>query len=155
MDILLSQTFQASRGLYLTVSIMSSFSKITPQFLVELCLTTGMNGIDQQFIHYVHPSAVILILIIIILLARRSRRISTIISRGIIHVICSLLMLSYTCMASTSLLIMRPLKLLDVDNVYTYLSPNIEYFHSRHLAYSIVALLSSYHCNWASTFAYT
>ena len=122
---------------------MSSFSKITPQFLGELCLTTGMSGIDQQFIHYVHPSAVILILIIIILLARRSRRMSTFISRGIIHVICLLLLLSYTCMASTSLLILRPLKLLDVDNVYTYLSPNIEYFHSRHLAYSIVALLTT------------
>ena len=94
VDILLSQNLQTSRGLYVTVSIISSFSKIIPQFLGELCLTTGMSGIDQQFIHYMHPSAVILILVIIIALARRSRRISTIISRGIIHVICLLLLLS-------------------------------------------------------------
>ena len=141
VDILLSQNLQASRGLYLTVNIMSSFSKITPQFLGELCLITGMNGIDQQFIHYIHPSAVVVILVIISLLARKSQRVSTIISRGIIHVICLLLLLSYTSMASTSLLLIRSLRFHGIDKVYTYLSPDIEYFHGRHLAYGIVALL--------------
>ena len=141
VDILLSQNLQASRGLYLTVNIMSSFSKITPQFLGELCLTTGMSGIDQQFIHYIHPSAVLVILIVISLLARKSRRVSAIISRGIIHVICLLLLLSYTSIASTSLLLIRSLRFHGIDEVYTYLSPDIEYFHGRHLAYGIVALL--------------
>ena len=141
VDILLSENLHASRGLYLTVSIISSFSKITPQFLGELCLTTGMSGIDQYFIHFVHPSAVILILVIISLSARSSRRISAIISRGIIHVICLLLLLSYTSIASTSLQLMRSLMFRDIDKVYTYLSPDIEYFHGRHLAYGIVALL--------------
>ena len=143
VDILISQNMHASRGLYLTMTILSSFSKITPQFLGELCLTTGMSGIDQQFIHYIHPSAVIIILVIISLLARRSRRISTIISRGIIHVICLLLLLSYTSIASTSLLLMKSLKFLDIDKVYTYPSPDIEYLHGRHLAYAIVAMLST------------
>ena len=141
VDILISQNLQATRGLYLTVSIISSFSKITPQFLGELCLTTGMSGIDQQFIHYIHPLAVIVILVIITLLARTYRRISEIISRGIIHVICLLLLLSYTSIASTSLLLMRSLKFCGIDKVYTYLSPDIEYFDGRHLAYGIVALL--------------
>ena len=141
VDILLSQNLYASRELYLTVNIISSFSKITPQFLGELCLTTDMKGIDQQFIHYIHPAAIILILISIVLLAKRSRRISVIISRGIIHVICLLLLLSYTSIASTSLLLMRPLTFFEIDNIYTYVSPNIEYFHGRHLAYGIVALL--------------
>ena len=141
VDILLGQNVLASRGLYLTTTILSSFSKIIPQFLGEFCLTTGMSGIDQQFIHYIHPSAVILILAIISLLARRSRRISTIISRGIIHVICLLLLLSYTSIASTSLLLMRSIKFLDIDKVYSYLSPDIEYLHGRHLAYAIVAML--------------
>ena len=141
VDILLSQNLQASRGLYLTVSIISSFSKIIPQFLGELCLTTGMSGIDQQFIHYVHPLAVIMILVIITFLARTYRRISAIISRGIIHVICLLLLLSYTSIASTSLLLMRSLTFHGIDKVYTYLSPDIEYFYGRHLAYGIVALL--------------
>ena len=141
VDVLLSQNLQATRGLYLTVSIISSFSKITPQFLGELCLTTGMSGIDQQFIHYIHPSAVIMILVIITFLARIYRRISIIISRGIIHVICLLLLLSYTSIASTSLQLMRSLIFHGIDKVYTYLSPDIEYFHGRHLAYGIVALL--------------
>ena len=141
VDILLYQNFQASRGLDLTINIISSFSKVIPQFLGELCLATGMSGIDQQFIHYIHPLAIIVILSAITLLARRSKIISNIIRRGIIHVICLLLLLSYTSMASTLLLLMRPLKFHDIDKVYTYLSPDIKYFHGRHLAYSIVALL--------------
>ena len=141
VDILLIENLYNSRGLYLTVSIISSFSKITPQFLGELCLTTGMSGIDQQFIHYIHPSAIIFILVIISLSARNSRRISTIISRGIIHVICLLLLLSYTSIASTSLLLMRPLLFRGIDIPYTYLSSDIEYFHGRHLAYGIVSLI--------------
>ena len=141
VDILLSQNLQDFRGFYLTVSIISSFSKITPQFLGELCLTAGMSGIDQQFIHYIHPTAVILILVLISLSARSSRRISAFISRGIIHVICLLLLLSYTSIASTSLLLMRSLMFYGIDKIYTYLSPDIEYFHGRHLAYGIVALL--------------
>ena len=120
---------------------MSSLSKITPQFLGELCLTTKMSGIDQQFIHYIHPLALITILIIISLSARRSRRISALISRGIIHVICLLLLLSYTSITSTSLLLMRPLMFHGIDKVYTSLSPDIEYFHGRHLAYGIAALI--------------
>ena len=144
VDIVLSQNLYTSRVLYFTVNIMSSFSKIIPQFLGELCLTTGMSGIDQQLIHYIHPSAVILILGIISLLARTSRRVSAVISRGIIHVICLLLLLSYTSIASTSLLLMRPLTFHDINKVYTYLSPDIEYFHGRHLAYGIVALLCTF-----------
>ena len=141
VDILLNQNLYTSTGFYLTVSIMSSFSKITPQFLGELCLTTGMSGIDQQVIHYIHSLAVIVILGMISLLARRSRRFTTIIDHEIIHVICCLLLLSYTSMASTSLLLMRPMKFHGIDEIYTYLSPDIEYFHGHHLAYGIIALL--------------
>ena len=36
---------------------------------------------------------------------------------------------------------MRSLLFHKVDKVYTYLSPDIEYFHGRHLAYGIVALI--------------
>ena len=140
VDILLNQNLYTAREIYLTVNILSSFSKIIPQFLGELCLTTGTSGIDQQFIHYIHPSAVIVILGIISLSARISQRISVIISRGIIHVICLLLLLSYTSIASTSLLLLRPLIFHEINKVYTYLSPDIEYFHDRHLAYGIVAL---------------
>ena len=101
-----------------------------------------MSGIDQQFIHYIHPVAITLFLIMVTVLARRSRRLSNFISKGIIHVICCLLLLSYTSLATTLLLLMRPLIFYDVDKVYIlYVSPDIEYFHGRHLAYVIVAML--------------
>ena len=141
IDILLSQVLFISNGLYTTVNIVSSLAKLTPQFLGQLCLVQNMSGIDQQFIHYVHPTVISLILIMIIMLARRSRRVSSFVSRGIIHFICFLLLLSYTSVATTSLLLMRPLTFIDVDQVYTYLSPDIKYFHGRHLVYVIPAVI--------------
>ena len=44
-------------------------------------------------------------------------------------------------MATTSLLLLRSLTFDNVDKVYTYLSPDIEYCHGRHLPYFIVAVL--------------
>ena len=143
VDILLSQHTDISNGLYITVTIMSSIAKITPQFLGHLCLIENMSGIDQQFIHYIHPLAISVILMIICWLARKFKRLSTFISRGIIRVICFLLLLSYTSMATTSLLLMRSLTFANVDSFYTYLSPNIKYFHGRHLAYGIIAIIFS------------
>ena len=55
VDILLSQYTDTSKMLYGTITIFSSITKITPQFLGHLCLMKNISGIDQQFIHYVHP----------------------------------------------------------------------------------------------------
>ena len=120
IDILLSRVLFISNGLYTTVTIMSSLAKLTPQFLGQQCLVRNMSGIDQQFIHYVHPVVAFLILDMISRLARRSRRVSSFVSKGIIHFICFLLLLSYTSVASTSLLLMRSLTFVDIDKVYTY-----------------------------------
>ena len=141
VDILLSQDYFISKDLYTTVNVMSSLAKLTPKFLGQLCFVRNMSGIDQQFIHYAHPTAVSLILVMIAMLARRSPKITSFISRGIIHFICVLLLLSYTSVAATSLLLMRSLKFVDVDKVYTYLSPDVEYFHGRHLLYIVVAAI--------------
>ena len=141
VDIMLSRVLYISNGLYTTVTIISSLAKLTPQFLGKLCLVRNMSGIDQQFIHYAHPVIVFLILLMISKLAKRSRRLSSFVSKGIISFICFLLLLSYTSVASTSLLLMRPLTFVSVHQVFTYLSPDIEYFHGRHLAYAIVALI--------------
>ena len=141
LDILLSRVLFISNGLYTSVAIISSLAKLTPQFLGQLCLIRNMSGIDQQFIHYAHPVVVFLILVMISILARRSRKVSSFVSKGIISFICFLLLLSYASVASTSLLLMRPLTFEGIDKVYTYLSPDIEYFHGRHLVYAIVALI--------------
>ena len=141
VDLLLNQNWYLSNVLNTTITIISSTAKIIPQFLGKFYFITNMNGIDQQFIHYIHPVALSLFLVMITILARRSRRLASFISKGIIHVICYLLLLSYTSVATTSLLLMRPLIFHDIDKVYTYISPNIEYLHGRHLAYLIVAML--------------
>jgi len=141
VDVLLSGHLYISKGLFTTVSIMSSVAKITPQFLGQLCFIKNLSGIDQQFIHYMHPLAVTIIVVIICVLARMSYRISAFVSRGIIHVICFLLLLSYTSVATTSLLLLRSLKFHNMAKVYTYLSPEIEYCHGRHLPYAMIAML--------------
>ncbi|XP_065919354.1 uncharacterized protein [Dysidea avara] len=100
-----------------------------------------MSGIDQQFIHYVHPLAVSVIIVTICQSARMSHKFSSFISRNIIRTVCFLLLLSYTSVATTSLLLLRSLTFDNVDKVYTYLSPIIQYCHGRHLPYFIVAVL--------------
>ena len=141
VDLLLNQNWYLSSVLDTTINVISSTAKIIPQYLGKFCFIKNMSGIDQQFIHYIHPVAVSLFLVMITILARRSRRLASFISKGIIRVICYLLLLSYTSVATTSLLLMRPLLFLNVDKVYTYVSPNIEYLHGRHLPYAIVAML--------------
>ena len=141
VDLLLSQNWYHSDPFYTVTIVMSSVAKIIPQFLGQFCFITNMSGIDQQFIHYIHPVAISLFLVMITVLARRSHRLSYFISKAIIRVICCLLLLSYTSLATTSLLLMRPLIFHDVNKVYTYVSPDIEYFHGRHLVYGIVAAL--------------
>ena len=123
------------------VSILSSFAKLTPELFGQLCLVEGLSGIDQQFIHYSHALAVSLILLIIVLAAKRSGRLTRFVGPSIIRVICVLLLLSYTSLASTSLQLLRPLKFDNVGEVRTYLSPYIQYFTGRHLVYAIVAIL--------------
>ena len=141
LDILLSQNLYQSEGLLTTVNTMSGFVKIIPQFLGQLCLVKNMSGIDQQFIHYAHPLAVSVIILLICQLARISHKFSSFISRGIIRTVCFLLLLSYTSMATTSLLLLRSLTFDSIDKTYTYLSPDIEYCHGRHLPYFVVAVL--------------
>ncbi|XP_065894207.1 metabotropic glutamate receptor-like protein P [Dysidea avara] len=143
VDIILIQNLYTTPALFTTVSIVSSIAKVTPQFLGQLCLIQNMSGIDQQFIHYIHPLAVTFILAVICISARISYKFSSLVRRGIIHVICFLLLLSYTSVATTSLLIVRPLKFTigNTVQVKTYLSPDIDYFQGRHLPYAIVAIL--------------
>ena len=139
VDILLVNN--VSKEVFHLVSILSSFAKLTPQLFGQLCLVEGLSGIDQQFIHYSHALAVSLILLIIVLAARCSVRLTRFVGPCIIRVICLLLLLSYTSLASASLQLLRPLTFNDVDEVRTYSSPDIKYFTGRHLIYGIVAIL--------------
>ena len=139
VDILLGSKLYISVGVFQLTTILSSFAKLAPQFLGKLCFVQGLSGIDQQFIHYAHALAVFLLTIVIVIAARWSMKIASIVSHCIIRVICLLLLLAYTSLASTSLQLLRPLYYHDTDDVYVYLSPSIEYFGGRHAAYGIIA----------------
>ena len=74
-------------------------------------------------------------------MARQSPKIASIVSRCVIRVICLLILLSYTSLASASLQLLRPLYFADVNGAYVYSSPSIKYFTGRHIPYGIIALL--------------
>ena len=141
IDILLGSNLYISDGVFQLVTILSSFAKLTPQFLGRLCFVQGLRGIDQLFIHYFHAFSITSIIIVIVIATRRSPRITVIVSRCIIRVICLLILLSYTSLASTSLQLLRPLYFDDVNGAYVYSSPSIKYFTGRHIPYGIIALL--------------
>ena len=141
VDILLGSNLYVSVGVFQLTAILSSFAKLTPQFLGKLCFVQGLSGIDQQFIHYAHPVAIFLLVTVIFIAARYSMKMASIVRHCITRVICLLLLLAYTSLASTSFLLLRPLYYHDIDNAYVYLSPSIRYFSGRHLIYGIAAWL--------------
>jgi len=141
VNILLSINRYISDGAFQFIYILSGFAQLNPKFLGKLCLVEGMSGVDQRFIHYSHAGAVSVMLFGFVLVAKYSRRVAELISRCIIRVFCLLLLLAYTSLASTSLQLLRPLTFTDVNEVYTYPSPNIRYFQGRHALYGTVALI--------------
>ena len=141
VDFMLNNNPYVSDDAFQFASLLSSFAQLTPQFLGKLCFVKGLSGIDQLFIHYSHPVGVSLLLLLIVVAARCSGRVSVFVSRCIIRVICLLILLSYTSIASTSLQLLLPLRFTDVNELYTYSSPSIQYFHGRHILYGIVAVI--------------
>ena len=141
VGILLNNNPYVSDDAFQFVSILSSVAQLTPQFLGKLCFVKGLSGIDQLFIHYSHAVGVSLLLLLIVVAARCSARISLFVHRCIIRVICLLILLSYTSIASTSLQLLLPLKFTNIKEWYTYSSPSIQYFHGRHIIYGVVAII--------------
>ena len=141
VDILLASKLYIIGGLFYTVTILSSFAKLTPQFLGRLCIVKGLDAIDQQFIHYSHILCISFILIGIVFAARCLKKLSFYINRCITHVTYLFIILSYTSVASTSLQLLRGVQYTDDDDIVVYLSPHFKYFTQRHAVYATVALL--------------
>ena len=141
VDIVLVDKLYISDGVFYTVTGLSSFAKLTPQFLGKLCFVKELDAIDQQFIHYFHVLCVWFIFAVILIVARYCNTVARYINRSIALVTGLLLLLSYTTVASTSLQLLRALQYNDVDEVYVYLSPQMKYFTGRHAVYGSVALV--------------
>jgi len=141
VGILLDNNPYISDGVLQFVSVLSSFSQLNLKFLQQFCFIKGLSGIDQLFIQYVHAVAVALLTVLIVIAARCSARVALFIRKCILQVMCLLILLSYTSLASTSLQLLRPIKFTGSNKVYTYTSPSIGYFHGRHTLYGIVAAI--------------
>ena len=142
VDILLDNNPYISDAVFQFIAVLSSFAKLTPQLFGQLCLVEGLSGIDQQFINYSHAVAVLLIIVSIVIAARYSPRLLVFVRRYIISVICILLLLSYTSIASTSLQLLRPTDYPGYDGLYVYISPEMRYFNNRHAFYGVVTFCS-------------
>jgi len=141
VDILLDNNLYVTSGVFQLVAVLSSFAKLSPQLFGELCFIEGLSRIDQQFIHYSHAVAISLFLVVITVVARHFPRVAFYVRRCIIRVICLLLLLAYTSLASTSLQLLKPQHFAGVDEVFVYLSPSHKYLRGRHAFYGIVAAL--------------
>ena len=141
VDVLLAGNLYIIDGLFYTVAVLSSFTKLTPQFLGRLCLVKGLDAIDQQFIHYFHVLCISFILITITVAARHFKKLVFYVNRCISRVTFLFLLLSYTSITSTSLQLLRGVQYDDNDGVFVYLSPHTKYFTHRHAVYATVAFL--------------
>ena len=141
LDILLGSKWYITDGLYYTVAIISSFTKLLPQFLGRFCIVKGLDAIDQQFIHYTHVLCILFMLMGVVIAARYFNKLAFYVNRRIACVTFLFLILSYTSVPSTSLQLLRGIQYNNNDGVYVYLSPHLKYFTHRHAAYATVALL--------------
>lgn len=125
------------------ITILSSFTKLKPEFLGTLCIaSTDWNRIDQLFLHYIHPIAMFSILWVL-LCCKLPMRIKLFVQRLGIRYICLTLLLVYTSLSSTSIELLLPLTFSSVKGIYTYSSPDIMYFHGRHAVYGVVASITA------------
>ena len=60
VGILFKNNLYVSESAFLFISVLLSFTQLSPQFLG---LVKGLSGIDQLFIHYAHPVAVSLLVV--------------------------------------------------------------------------------------------
>lgn len=145
VDLFVSNELPISNGMMQFIEILSGLVNLTPRFLGSLCLVKGLSGIDQQFIHYVHPVAMTLLILLIPKVIKCSKRADDVLNKiGTARSLCLLLLLCYTSISSTSLKLLRFLTFEETHTVYTYFSPDIKYFTGRHIVYGIIAILLTF-----------
>jgi len=140
-EVLLVNNLYITDGVFYTVAISSSFAKLAPKYLGKLCITKGLDAIDQQFIHYIHAVCISFILIGIIITAKYFNKVAFYVRHCIGRITILFLVLSYTSVTSISLQLLRGVQYDDNDSVFVYLSPRLKYFTYRHAIYAVVALL--------------
>ena len=76
------------------VTILSSLVNLSPMSLLgELCLAKGLTGIDQQFVHNIHPLTIIILLLVVVIV-KHSIKITFTFGRHGVRYFCLLLILT-------------------------------------------------------------
>ena len=127
---------------------LSSIGNLKPPFTGSMNLCFGKaKMIDHLILEYIHPLIVTYLVVIIFLLARNFVLVARIIERYVnSKSICILLLLSYSSLSYTSIQLLKPLPVFDVNSghmltMQVYWSPTLKYFHDRHAWYCIIAVL--------------
>ena len=133
------------------LSILSTIGNMKPPYqLLKLCFDGKFKMIDHMFLTYLHPIIVTCLIVAIFMSARNFVIVARTIGRYVnSKSICILLILSYSSVSYTSVQLFRPLAVKNNDYYYywdnrewrSYLSPEVQYFHDRHMIYCIIAIL--------------
>lgn len=118
-------------------------SWINLDFGIETCFFDGMASYTKIWLQFAFPFYLWFLMICIILLSRRSYRISKLMGRHSISVLATVLLLSFTKILRTCILIWQLSSLKCGSHKYYVWSvdPSIDYFSSKHLLMFLFALI--------------
>ena len=111
---------------------------------IETCFYKGMNACEKTGLQFIFPFYLWFIIGLIILLARYFSKISKFIGNNATPVLATVLLLSYTKLLRTVILILSTIHISCKGNphvVYWYVDANIIYFRSCHLPLFITAVI--------------
>ena len=111
---------------------------------IETCFYKGMNACEKTGLQFIFPFYLWFIIGLIILLARYFSKISKLVGNNATPVLATLLLLSYTKLLRTVILILSTIHILCKGNphvVYWFVDANIAYSRSCHLPLFITAVI--------------
>ena len=110
---------------------------------IETCFYKGMNACEKTGLQFIFPFYLWFIIGLIILLSRYFSKISKLVGNNATPVLATLLLLSYTKLLRTAILILSLSHLSCGGNsdTYWYVDANIPYFRSCHLPLFITAII--------------
>ena len=109
---------------------------------IETCFYPGMTSCHKMWLQFVFPFYVWILMMIVIIACRYSIKVTHIVGNNAVPVLATLLLLSYTKLLRTIILIISLTRVScnDVTTLYWLVDPNIPYLSSCHLPLFIVAV---------------
>ena len=137
-----------------TIPVLSQFiSWINMDFGIETCFYDGMESCGKTGLQFVFPVYLFMLIMLIIALSRWFSKFARLIGNNAVPVLCTLLLLSFTKLLRTILLILSFTNLVDYSRTGNTLLPrnvsmpvwfidgNRKYFEGCHLPLLVIALL--------------